>query len=97
MQPGFDSQRGQRFNLCPGNGCVLYVLYCVASGGGPGILLTRDSRRHSLVFSSGVLVHSFWLSLQASEQQSFEFKSYIGNGFNLIQFMGGRGGTAPIH
>ena len=42
--------------------CVLCVLFCVASGGGPDILLTTDSGRSAFVLLSSALVHRFWLS-----------------------------------
>ena len=45
--------------------CVLYVLSCVISDGGPDIVLTTHSGSPALVFLSSVLVHSLLLSLQA--------------------------------
>ena len=38
--------------------CVLYVLSCVVSGGGPDILLITDSGKSALVVLSSVLFHS---------------------------------------
>ena len=54
------------------NLCVLCVLSCVVSGGGPDIVLTTRSARPALVYLSSVLVHNLLLPLQASDTWAFE-------------------------
>ena len=49
----------------------VWVLFCVVSGGGPGILLIIDSGRPVLVLLSSVLIRSLWLLLQASDPPEF--------------------------
>ena len=47
------------------------ILSCVASDGGPDILLTTDSGWIVFMLSSSVLAHSLWPSLQASDPWPF--------------------------
>ena len=62
FQPGGDPvliPGGVRdFNLYHGSGRVICVLTCVVSGGGPEILLPRDSERPALMLYSSVQVNS---------------------------------------
>ena len=53
--------------VCP----FVFVLSCVASGGGPDIVLTTQSGRPALVYLSSVLVQRLLLLLQASGPWAF--------------------------
>ena len=54
-------------------GCILCVLSCVVSSGGPDSVLTILSGRPVLMYLSGVLVHSLLLLLQAYDLREFGY------------------------
>ena len=48
--PAFQPGGVRNFNVYPGTECVLCVLSCVVSRGGPDILLTTDFRETVLMY-----------------------------------------------
>ena len=63
-----------------GLGCVLCVLSCDVSRGGPDSVLTTHSGSPDLVYLSSILVQRLLLPLQASDPRALVFKSRWGGG-----------------